>query len=107
MDFDRHHDELLASADEVVVLLRRHGADRWAAWLEADAVRIRHGDPAGVDHLLGAFGGMGSLNDLLLHPVNGHDVAESQVGPVNERLRRLTGLLAHHARAVKQELGRR
>ncbi len=32
------------------------------------------------------FGGMGSLSDLVIHPVNGHAVAEDQIARVNETL---------------------
>ena len=41
---------------------------------------------SGVDYLLRAFGGMGSLNDLLIHEANGHSIAAVDVGPVNDRL---------------------
>jgi hypothetical protein len=29
---------------------------------------------------------MGSLNDIVIHPVNGNPVVEDDVGPVNRRL---------------------
>lgn len=106
-DFYHHHAALLSSADDAAALLRRHGADHWARWVEADVDRIRHGNPVGVDHLLTAFGGMGSLNDVNIHPANGHDVAEADVDQVNRRLASLLQQVSHHARAVKRELDRR
>lgn len=39
------------------------GEANWAEWLRKDAAWLRRGDLHGVVHLLGAFGGMGSIND--------------------------------------------
>lgn len=94
-DFEHHHAALLSAADDAAALLRRHGADHWACWVEADVDRIRHGNPVGVDHLLTAFGGMGSLNDVIIHPANGHDVAEADVDQVNRRLASLLQQVSH------------
>lgn len=33
---------------------------------------VGRGDIEGIEHLLSAFGGMGSINDLIIHPANGH-----------------------------------
>lgn len=67
------HSDILALAamlDEAVVLLRRHRLDHWADWLLKDAMSIRNLDFHGVEHLLSAFGGMGSLNDIGLAEQN-------------------------------------
>ena len=50
--------------DDAAMLLGRHKFDHWADWLTRDAARIRRLDFYGVEHLLSAFGGMGSLNDI-------------------------------------------
>ncbi|WDG19493.1 DUF6966 domain-containing protein [Microbacterium sp. Clip185] len=56
----------------------------WAQWAARAAERLAAGgDPGDVR---GVFGGMGSLNDLVIHPANGHAVAADQVAPVNRRL---------------------
>ena len=63
------HPELESLAqllDEAANLLRTYGVGNWAAWLKTDAERIRRSDFYGVEHLLSAFGGMGSLNDVVL-----------------------------------------
>jgi hypothetical protein len=39
--------------------------------------------------MLSAFGGMGSINDLVLHPMNGHKVDVNEVSTVNGRLNSL------------------
>jgi len=67
--------------------LHVYGEEPWSAWLSKDAAWIRNLDLYGLQHLLGAFGGMGSLSDLLLHPVNGHRIPETEVDRVNEALR--------------------
>lgn len=64
--------ELEQKVHRLVVLLDRAvpvldpfgiGKDRWANWLRADADRLRRGDLGGAEHILGAYGGMGSLTD--------------------------------------------
>ena len=73
----------------VPVRPRRPDPCREGHWADriTDAIRrINDGDLSGVDYLLRAFGGMGSLNDLLIHEANGHSIAAVDVGPVNDRL---------------------
>lgn len=55
---------LLRNLHRAVALLGQDGEEHWAAWLSSDAGRIRAGDAYGLDHLLSAYGGMGSINDL-------------------------------------------
>lgn len=50
--------------EEAESLLRKHGIAHWADWLKKDAHFLRNLDFYGIEHLLSAFGGMGSLNDL-------------------------------------------
>jgi hypothetical protein len=56
---------------------------------KAYAVVPRGGDVEGVRHLLGAYGGMGSISDLQIDPFNGHSVPEEDTQKVNEELRGL------------------
>ena len=56
--------KLEALLDEAISILRGHGVSHWADWLIKDVNLIRNDDFYGVEHLLTAFGGMGSLNDL-------------------------------------------
>jgi|SRR5919109_5151865 hypothetical protein len=67
--------------------LHKYGEAHWSAWLSKDAARIRNLDLYGFQHVLGAFGGMGSISDLLLHPINGHRIPEAEIDRVNEALR--------------------
>ena len=88
-----HRAQLLDALAEAVPLLRAHNEDRWASWLETDAARISDGDDYGLDHLLQAFGGMGSLNDLALP------------GPDDDRLWSLRERMWSSARALQRERG--
>jgi hypothetical protein len=65
-------DALVAMLDEAVLLLHDAGDAHWSNWLAKDAALIRRHDLYGVEHLLSAYGGMGSFNDFVvgLHWVN-------------------------------------
>lgn len=125
-EFEVRLARLLATLDDAAALLVEHGEHGWAAWLEGDRRRIAQGDLAGLDHLLAAFGGMGSLNDLVFDPRNGnalspgHD-ADHRTGrgtgrgtdrhPVddrdNEALDAFRSSIYADATAVRHELRRR
>jgi hypothetical protein len=57
----------------MVGLLDAHSMTHWSDWLARDAMRVRAGDDDGLAHFLSAFGGMGSLNDVLLRSRSDHD----------------------------------
>lgn len=59
-------DELLATRDEAVSVLDGVGETMWRGHLVQARAEITNGDFYGVERLLGAFGGMGSFNDLVL-----------------------------------------
>lgn len=65
-EFDLRLVRLLTALNDTVQLLRDYGAEHWATSLELDGHRIASGDRGGLEHLVQAFGGMGSLNDLVL-----------------------------------------
>jgi Domain of unknown function (DUF6966) len=84
-EFDTRY-ALLDDLRRAAALLRTYHEDHWAQWLERDTARIEHGDRYGLEHLLTASGGMGSLNDLIIHRVNGHAVDDHDAVAVNESL---------------------
>lgn len=96
-------DELLRILDQLAKLLRTWDEDRWAEWIERDRRLIDDGHPDALGHLLAAFGGMGSLRDLTIHPVNGHEIAEDRIRPVNDRLRTLRGAAFTKASHLRDE----
>jgi len=100
-------DGLAQSISELVDLLRLYGDAHWSGWLAADLPRIRQGDIYGLEHLLRAFGGMGSLNDLVLCERNGYDVRPEDERAVNDRFRDLLGTVYRSATALRgRESGR-
>lgn len=74
----RHHERmdarrlspLIADLDEAIDLLQAACETHWQKWLRNSRDQIALGDLEGLDHLLNAFGGMGSFNDLVLSQPN-------------------------------------
>ena len=62
--------DLVRDLHQVVEMLWRQGETRWADWLADDCGLIRRGDPFGLDHLLSAYAGSGSINGLSLKRTN-------------------------------------
>jgi hypothetical protein len=95
--------ELCERLRETSALLKRSGEFHWSAWLDASLDRIENHDLSGVDHLLGAYGGMGSFNDLILTYVNGHTVPDVEVRSVNDRLDVLRSAMHELACEVRRD----
>lgn len=58
---------LVETLGETIALLREHGEEHWSAWLSKSMHCLENADFYGITHLLSAFGGMGSFNELSLH----------------------------------------
>jgi hypothetical protein len=105
-EFDARLARLLTTLEEAVSLLVEHGAGSWAAWLDGDRWRIENGDRHGLDHLLETFGGMGSLNDLVFHPLNGNASGEDPAEWDNDTLSGLRARIFTEASALRSEFNR-
>ena len=70
MNVDRLFESLLAELEEAIDLLGTGNESHWQAWLQTGRDQVANGDAHGLDHLLRAFGGMGSLNDVVLRRQN-------------------------------------
>lgn len=105
-DFGELCRSLLASLRKLATLLQSCEENDWAEWLQRNADRIEHGDAPAFDQVLSSFGGMGSLNDLVIHPMNGHSVGASELNSVNTRLQVLRSDIYSTAVAVRRELNR-
>ena len=57
---------LARELDEAASLFQKHALVHWANWLRKDSALMRKGDSHGIEHLLSAFGGMGSIGDPVL-----------------------------------------
>lgn len=100
---------LLAALDEAATLLRAYGVEGWAAWLEDDRRRIAEGHHDALDHLLSAFGGMGSLNDVELHwrrdDLGDSDLGRDDVLRDDDRLNELRTRIYSEAVALRSMIG--
>lgn len=100
---DTTTEELIETLDELAQILESDDAHHWGSWMRSAATRLKNGDFSGVDQLLRAYGGMGSLNDLILGQTT-HDGAFAwKLGhlDLNERfdsLRSKACQLAQHIR---------
>ena len=79
--------KLVLELDKGAELLRSCSESQWASWFEKCATLLRNGQYRGIEMFEGAFGGMGSINDLVLTPINGHTMHESEVNYYNVKLR--------------------
>ena len=98
-------DPLLMALQEVVELLKAHNERRWAFRLEGDLERLREGDTGALEHLLSAYGGMGSFNDLYLCEQNGHNISFGETSSINEHLRSLASRVWQFARDRQRDEG--
>lgn len=90
-------DHLLQLLADAATLLEGVGEEHWAAWLRGDLARLRRGDGYGIEHLLGAYGGMGSINDVVISPHNGHEVSADEGEAATAELRTLLSAIYHSA----------
>jgi hypothetical protein len=94
--------------EEAASLLEEVEERPWAERLRGHARRIADGDYEGIERLSREFGGMGSFNDLVIHPYNGHRVSEADINPVNERLTALRSEVFSLVRFIRRiaEIGK-
>jgi len=103
MDRDPQAD-LLQALDEAISILATVGEQHWHSWLEHDRDRVANGDAYGLEHLLAAFGGMGSFNDLVLSPANGHAGTDEELRVMDDRLYSLRDQIWTDCRSLQREL---
>lgn len=70
------------------VLLGDVDEQHWAEWSVRVATQLAEGS-VGPEQVRRAFGGVGCLNDLVIHPANSHHVDAKKVDRVNRRLDQL------------------
>ena len=59
-------DKLLETLNEIIQLLESDGERHWSRWMRESRERLLNTDYSGIEHLLSAYGGMGSFNDLVI-----------------------------------------
>jgi hypothetical protein len=78
---DSEIEDLRRKLREVMDLLSVSGERFWRDWLDSSLAHLERDPREGVEHLLKAYGGMGSFNDLVL------EVADHQADARFDRLR--------------------
>jgi uncharacterized protein DUF6966 len=100
--FKSRPEKLIALLDDAVATLTEVGETYWSASLTDCRNRVAAGEKAAVAHLLTAFSGMGSFNDLWLCQTNGHRVSPADEKRMNTRLDRLRSRMYTVARAIQK-----
>lgn len=100
---DKKVNSLLKDLDEAIGLLEQAGEVRWRTWLAEGRAEIAARDAHGLDRLLGAFGGMGSFNDLVLRQPNSTSSADF-LSQADHRLWELRDSIWHACRDLKHDL---
>jgi hypothetical protein len=79
-------EKLVALLNDAVEILTQVGETHWSAWLASCRTQIAADAKSGSNHLLTAFGGMGSFNDLWLCQINGHRALPADESEINAKL---------------------
>lgn len=58
--------ELIGVLNELASILEGDGNAHWSGWIQNARTRLLNSDYSGIEYLLSAYGGMGSLNDVVL-----------------------------------------
>ncbi len=95
--------KLCNTLTDLIELLTKYGETGWSEHLQRILKRVEKHQARGFEDLLGIYGGMGSFSDLILSPVNGHDICEDDVYPVNRRLEQLRSIAYRTADTLLRE----
>jgi hypothetical protein len=81
--------ELVKELEDLALLLEQSGESHWRDWILEARSRILSSDYSGVERLLQAYGGMGSINDLILGQSTLGTLWEEDYVEVNKQLDKL------------------
>ncbi|MGF6110385.1 hypothetical protein HKK52_01060 [Pseudomonas sp. ADAK2] len=97
-------EQLIGVLEQLAVVLESDGAVHWGQWMRKARAHLLNGDAYGVEYLLSAYGGMSSLNDLVLGQSFVAGVFAWKPGHVelNERFDALRDEAARLAYAIKR-----
>jgi len=96
--------ELVKVLNELATILESDGEQHWRAWMLRARARLEQSDYSGIEYLLGAYGGMGSFNDLVLGQTLANGRFAWRLGHIelNERLDVLRNKAWELAQAIKR-----
>jgi hypothetical protein len=103
---DERYNRLLDGVARTREILIRFGERHWASWTDAVYRDLAAHDAHGFSRLLAAYGGMGSLTDLMIHPANGRSVSEGDIERINDALDQLRSAMYDDASALLRDFER-
>jgi len=92
--------ELIGKLKELVAFLDKQNESHWCAWFKRSLSMIESSDYQGIERVLGAYGGMGSFNDLVLSKKL-EDGSYSILPEANNYLDELRNSIAEKASYIK------
>lgn len=96
--------ELIGVLAELAFVLENDGNAHWCGWMRKARTRLLNSDYSGIEYLLSAYGGMGSLNDVVLGQICKDGVFEWKPGHIelNEKFAALSSKAWELADAIKR-----
>jgi hypothetical protein len=58
--------QLVEILEQIIAILQADGETHWREWMASVRSSLLNADYSGIERLLGAYGGMGSFNDLVI-----------------------------------------
>ncbi|WP_348772795.1 DUF6966 domain-containing protein [Pseudomonas hormoni] len=100
-------EQLIDVLDQLATVLESDGATHWSQWMRKARAHLMNSDYYGIEYLLSAYGGMGSLNDLVLGQSCIDGIFSWKPGHIelNEKFNALRSEAAALARAIKHAQG--
>lgn len=96
--------ELVSVLDKLAALLDGDGGRHWSAWVRKAKAHLLNSDYSGIEYLLSAYGGMGSINDVVLGQSYNNGVFDwkSRRIELNEEFAKLRNKAWELANAIKR-----
>ncbi len=85
----RRRARLQRDLSALATLLGEYKVKHWTQWAQECARLLEREDPSALRKIRSAYGGMGSLNDVIISTRNGHPIDPGDEDPVNQRLQAL------------------
>lgn len=100
----RRRVELMTDLSHLKRLLDDCDVRHWPSWASQGLVLLESDETRGLSHIRRAYGGMGSLNDVVISVRNGHRLAVEDEGVVNEQFRALCSSVYDHTVWLLEDL---
>ena len=95
--------QLIDRLEVLAEILSTYEETHWLHQIELSIQSLKENNFGGISRLLGLFGGMGSLNDLTIHPLNGHKILDDEIDDINDQLRDLLSNIYDLANKVNRD----